>query len=108
MTASEDVKIDRAVQALQSLPPVARALLGREQLILRRVLGREIGPREQRLMGLLSWSGQPGMLLISLFLYSGGPGSNAAYRHACPYRGLCSWVSALCMKTIYVRICAIA
>ncbi|UWR35723.1 hypothetical protein K3759_18715 (plasmid) [Sulfitobacter sp. W027] len=68
MTASVDAKIDRVAQTLQSLPPVARALLGREQLIMGRVLGREIGPREHRLMGLLSWTGQPGMLLISLLL----------------------------------------
>ena len=63
-----DAKIDQAAQALQSLPPLARALIGREQLIMGRVRGREIGPRENRLMRLLSWSGQLGILLISLLL----------------------------------------
>ena len=68
MTVNVDANIDRSAQALQSLPPVARALLGREQLIMGQALGREIGPRENRLMRLLSWSGQPGMLVISLLL----------------------------------------
>lgn len=63
-----NAKIDQAAQALQSLPPLARALIGREQLIMGRVQGREIGPREHRLMRLLSWSGQAGILLISLLL----------------------------------------
>lgn len=63
-----DARIDQAAQALQSLPPVQRALLGREQLIMSKVLGRQIGPREQRLMRLLYWSGQPGVITVSLLL----------------------------------------
>lgn len=68
MTPETNSTIDHVANVLQSLPPLQRALLGREQLIIGRVLGREIGPREHRLMRLLSWSGRPGMLLISLLL----------------------------------------
>lgn len=68
MVADVNTRIDQAALTVQSLPPVQRALLGREQLIVSQVLGREIGPREQRLMRLLKWSGRLGILPISLLL----------------------------------------
>jgi hypothetical protein len=68
MSADADARIDEAAQTLQSLPQLKRALLGREQLITGRVLGREIGKREIRLIRLLSWTGQLGMILVSLLL----------------------------------------